>query len=425
MKLRQLKIVVAVASLVAGVTAATVEAQSPVPLTLQAAREAARAASQEVAAARAASVAAAARVTQSRAYPNPILSLAREQASRGSGRTGQIVTALEQRVETPGVRSARRAAAERRHDAAEARLVDLSAAVDLDVARAFAYALAADRRAALADSIAIAFDAAVVVSDRRFRDGDISGLAARRIRLEAARYAALRAAAVLARREARLVLGGLLAPALTGTQPYEGPLEDAAGRRSLTIPAESISAAARHRPDIVVASREAEAAAEDARLAVAERFTAPSLQLGFKNEDAVTGGSLRGLVAGLVLPLPLWDRRSGTVAAADADALRRRAELKGLERRAVTEAGVALAALRAVEEQLAILSDDRLADAGAALRAAQAAYAEGEFTVLEWLDTVRAYHETQLQVAALRADGLIRMAELERATGISLIEESR
>jgi len=60
------------------------------------------------------------------------------------------------------------------------------------------------------------------------------------------------------------------------------------------------------------------------------------------------------------------------------------------------------------------------AESAAALRAAQVAYDEGEISLAEWLDAVRAYQEAEVSYATLRAESLIRRAALERAIGAPL-----
>ena len=94
-----------------------------------------------------------------------------------------------------------------------------------------------------------------------------------------------------------------------------------------------------------------------------------------------------------------------------------------MRRRVTREVIEAADALRAAQEQWQVFGPSVQADAGAALRAAQTAYAEGEATLLEWLDTVRAYQETVVAIAKLRSEILIRAAALERAVGTSLFQE--
>lgn len=412
------------AGVVSTLAAGAAWSQSPGPLTITAARTAARTASAEVAAARATLAAAVGRATQARAYANPTLSVSREATSVGAQDNAQLIAAIDQAIEMPGARSARRTAAAVRRDAAAARLADAERALDYLVARAFADVVAADRRRALSDSAVAVFDAAVAISERRLREGDIAGHAVRRIRLEAARIAASRAEVVLAQDAARIRLAALISPSPDG-RPFAGSLVAPSLPRAIAS-LDSLQAwAGQHRADVRAAALEADAATADAELAAAERVPSPTIQLGRKTETALGGQSLAGYVAGISLPLPLWDRRGGTVEAAEADLHRRRAEASGAARRARSEVAVASSALRAVEAQLAALSAERMADAAAARSAADAAFAEGEISLLEWLDTMRAYHDMQSSITELQAIHLARVAELERAVGISLIEAPR
>ena len=68
-------------------------------------------------------------------------------------------------------------------------------------------------------------------------------------------------------------------------------------------------------------------------------------------------------------------------------------------------------------EQLDALRPLLGADAQLALQAAGTAYAEGEISLVAWLDAVRAYHEAQSSFAILQADHVIRLMTLERAVG--------
>ena len=160
------------------------------------------------------------------------------------------------------------------------------------------------------------------------------------------------------------------------------------------------------------------------RLAERERFPLPVLSLGFKREGSVVPftprADLSGLVAGFSVPLPLFDRRGGAVDAAAADQRRRGALRDSVRNEARRELSEALAATRAVEEQVAMLQPLVEADAPAALRAAQASYNEGEITLLEWLDAVRAYYETEAAYVSLVAERAIRRAALARAIGTPL-----
>jgi outer membrane protein, heavy metal efflux system len=410
------------------------------PLSLEEARATARRVSPELRAARAAVTAAEARARQAGAFPNPTLGYSHERTSRDDATNAQHVVVVDQPLDVFGQRAARRHAAGLRVAAEQARLDLTQARLDFDVARAFAHAHAGERRAALAREMAEAFTEARRVSNARLAAGDVSGYADRRLRLEAARYAALAAQAALARDSARLALAGLLADSAAGTLHLaagalapDAPLLDSGGVAPMVANAPTLPTAARadslvvlafaRRAELRVAQLDRDAAAAGIRLARSERLPIPVLSAGLKTERTPDGDGFRGFVAGVWLPLPLWDRRQGAVAAAEADTRVLDAHIAALRRQVAREVAEALVASQAVEAQLAELRPRIADDTEAALLAVRVAYAEGEITLVEWLDAVRAYQEAQSTVAVLQAESLIRRAALERAVGVSFPEE--
>ncbi len=427
------------AALCASPLCSALRAQQPAAhrLTLAQAFDAARRASPDVRAAQQALAAAAARARQAGAYSNPTFTYDREQTSASGQSNSQNIAAIQQRVELGGIRSARIDAARLRRDAAQARLAAAETQLVFEATRAYALAAASDRRALLADQAAEAFTQAMGISQSRLAAGDVSGYAHRRIRLEAARYATVRAEALLARRSARLALGALVSAApdsimsldleLTDSLPLAAdPFVKTVGAMpngSATEPSldSLVRVALRSRPDLHALELEASAARAEAQVAARERIPVPALSLGFKNERiAGTSGQANGFVAGVSIPLPFWDRRAGAIAAADADARQRVAETNALQRRVVREVAEAYDAYRSLELQLEMLRPQLGVETRTAMRAVQVAYSEGEITLVEWLDAVRAYQEVESSFAMLRAEALIRRATLERAVGAQL-----
>lgn len=398
--------------------AVSTSAQSPRPLTLGEARHLARDRSPELRAARHAADAAAARARQAGAFSNPTLSYSREQASRTGSSNSQDIVTLEQPLDISGWRTARRDAASLRHRAAEARVEEVAARVDHDVARTYTAALAADRRATLAATAASAFERAVRVSAARLADGDVSGYQHRRLSLEAARYSALRLAAVVSHDSAAVMLRALLGAA--DSVGIQWALVDTMLPAPITVAADSLLVVALGRPDIRAVMLEVDAAIADARVARAERIPVPVLLGGYKRENVGGGAPLTGFVAGLSFTLPAWDRRTGAIAAATAESARRDADVASLRRQAALEVTTALAAHQSLAAQLELLRPQLGDNATAALRAAESAFGEGEIALLEWLDAVRAYHDASTLYVTLWAEYVARRAALERAIGAPL-----
>jgi cobalt-zinc-cadmium efflux system outer membrane protein len=406
------------------------QSQPPQLLTLAQAIEAARLANPDLRAAEALAAAALARVRQAGAIPNPVLSYGREQTSGAGLTSAQNILAVEQRLELGGQRSARQAAAVARHAAAMARLTARRDQLDLETIRAYAHAVAAERRERLADQVVLAFSEAARVSEQRLAAGDVSGYAHRRIRLEAARYATLRAEAHLARRAALSTLAALVSGDLDAIPRMEFLLTDTlpharvaagvepAGGTFNVAPDSLIRFALRTRQDLRALELEIVAAGADARLTAASRIPVPALSVGFKNEQLPgTPGQSNGFTAGISLPLPLWDRREGALAAATAEIARRSAEADSFRRRVVREVIEAFDALAAVVAELDVLAPQLGPESERAIRAVRVAYDEGEVTLTEWLDAVRAYQEAEASFVTLRANAMIRRAALARAAG--------
>jgi outer membrane protein, heavy metal efflux system len=186
-----------------------------------------------------------------------------------------------------------------------------------------------------------------------------------------------------------------------------------------------IAVAERDHPEVQAAKLDADALDADARLAIRERVPTPTLSAGYKGErvadptvQSLTG--FRGYVAGISVPLPLFDRRQGAITAAAADARRMRAEVDAVRRRVARDVADARDALRAAEQQQLALAPHLGEETRVAVRAVQAAYAEGEITLVEWLDAIRAFQEADATYVTLQADVAVRRAVLLSALGAPL-----
>jgi cobalt-zinc-cadmium efflux system outer membrane protein len=401
-------------------------------LSLEQAIEAARSVSPDLIAARHAVAAAEARTRQAGAWPNPVVSYGREQTSADGATSSQDVIAVEQRLEMGALRSSRIAAARARHDAAVARMEAVRSQVAFEVTRAYATAVAARGRLQLAEEAANAFARAVRVSDRRLVAGDVAGFAHRRIQLESARYGVIRAEAQLAHRTAEIGLATLVSgtpdaiflaefeflDSLPTAAFVSGP-EAGPAAAIFALSADSlVGHAMRSRSDLRALELEVVAARAEARVASATRLPIPAFGLGFKSERSPDlTGSASGFIAGVSVPLALFDRGQGAMRSASAESERALVNAEGFRRRVAREVAEALVAWRSIEEPLAALAPHLGESALRAMRAVQVAYDEGEMTLLEWLDAVRAYQEAESSFIVLRAEVMIRRAALIRAVG--------
>lgn len=368
-----------------------------------------------IAAARAALVATESRTRQAGARANPILSWQYERTSRDGAENSQHITTIEQPLAF-GQRSARRDVAAANEDAARADL----AAIELEIAQlatnAYAAVLEAESRHSIAVRSAAAFTEAARIVNARLAAGDASGYEQRRVQLESARYVALQEARAVEARRARRALLALVDPS--------GGTRDRALTLSFDSPPvpemsdDSLVARGRtQRPDLRAAAARLRAQEAQAELAAWEQLPVPTLAGGLKSETAEGLGALRGIAAGISFPLPLFDRRTGAREAAVADVTQSQQALIARQQIATLEILAATDAVRSAELQLNALRPALGENAARALAAVNAAFTEGDISLDAWLLALRAYDEAEEAFATLRADALVRRAELARAIG--------
>jgi cobalt-zinc-cadmium efflux system outer membrane protein len=359
-----------------------------------------------------------ARGRQAAALPNPLLSIRTERTGTDQAEANQLIAEIAQPLDVMGVARHRGKAATARAVGSLSAITTVESDLLLEVTAAYLRAVATDRRLALADRTLAAFDRATRISAERLQAGDLSGLAHRRLLLEAARYTAMRAAAALAQRSERLRLGSLIADPDQPLSPNRLVLVDSLPAPALPAePAEALIATALiERSELRELEAKVRAAGGDVEVERRARIPMVAVTAGLKTERI---GSSRhaGFVAGVSVPMPLFDRRASAVAAAEADHRVAAASLEHERRAVAREVATAYESLRATVAQRQALEPRLGADARAAVDAAELAFAEGEIGVTEWLDTIRAYHEAEAMLLTLTTEAALDGARLERAVG--------
>ncbi|WP_224243063.1 TolC family protein [Hyalangium gracile] len=242
----------------------------------------------------------------------------------------RLSVSISQQLEVAGQRGLRVERAEAALAAAKAR----RRAVELSVAREAADAAAeVARREALvklAEDVLAAARALEEATARRFSAGDVSELERNTAALERARAEARAAQARAELASARASVNRLLG------RPASAALSVALEAVAVEPPVEP--------PELVAARAEAEAAQAEVKLLRRERIPDPTVSLGYERErereEHLTGPDLHSgamVVARLSLPLPLWNRNQGELAAARARQAVREAEREGREREVAAE----------------------------------------------------------------------------------------
>lgn len=391
--------------------AAPAAAQQPRAVTLDEALELFEANNLELRLARADAAEAAALARQAAAYPNPTLIGSHEPLSDGDRSYSESYLNLSQRLEWPGTRSARQAAAARTAAAAAARLAADSARLAFEVKRTFTEAARAEREERVLARVTEVFRSGERSAEERYVEGDISLYDRRRIGVERARYETRLAEAGLGAAAARRHLALLVAPASEDVQlaPAEAPIE----LPPVILPERTLEVALARRNDVAAARAGVESARAAASVARRERIPDLTATGGYKTQsDGMTGAFL-----GLSLPFPVWDRSGGAVDAAEARVMAAESRLALTHRQVENDVRRALERYESLSQRAELLSGTATDEAADLLDIARVAYAEGEMELIELLDAAEAFWEVQNAEARLVADLWTGYYDVERAVG--------
>ncbi len=121
--------------------------------------------------------------------------------------------------------------------------------------------------------------------------------------------------------------------------------------------------------------------------------------------------------AGLRLPLPLWYRRQGEIEASLGAKDRAEAERVGTQNELIKTVTELAQEVRTDREQIEVFEKGLLKEAEEALRIARISFRQGAAGLLELIDSQRVYQQMQLEYAQARAALSMALARLERWTG--------
>ena len=354
---------------------------------------------------------------QARAHPNPVAAFSHEGLSESGRDYSESYFTLSQRLEWPGRRGARAERSDEEAAALESRLDAERRRLAFEVKRAFIEAAAAEERLAIVRDVRSVFRMAEESGRERFREGDLSGYDARRLRIERARYENLGASAEIDLRNARLKLASLILPGAPGRElheiaptaapegvpPSDGELEEKT----------AIALALERRAEM--RSALAQMAAANASIRYLRTFTGPDVTLtgGYKRQS----DGFDGFFLGVNVPLPTFDRRKGDLEAAEAGARGALARVDLTRRSIENDVRRSLMAYASLSERIALIRNQLLSEVDDLLRIARVSYSEGEMSLLELLDAAEAFRESQIMGSQLTSEHWIRYYDLERAMG--------
>jgi cobalt-zinc-cadmium efflux system outer membrane protein len=127
-------------------------------------------------------------------------------------------------------------------------------------------------------------------------------------------------------------------------------------------------------------------------------------------------------VAGLSVPIPVFDRNQGSRKAAEFEAERARRDAEATRVTREAELAAVLDRLRAAAEEARIMADDVVPAANQAFVATETGYSAGKFGFLNVLDAQRALFDAHSLLLDRRAEYALVLADVERLIGRELNE---
>ena len=397
--------------------AAAGQAPSPAALSLAEALRLAEEGNPSLAVARQEAALAAAESIAARQRPNPDFEIESEGyrpgPAGGFGNRQELSLRVSQQLELGGRRSSRIQVARAGEAAAGAILAEAVRQVRRDVGRAY-FALAGARAEAGAARAALEeIDRVIAVNRARYDQGEVSGGELRRLEVERLRFHDDLLAAELVTRRATSDLRGMI-----GSPRLNEPIEPTEG---LAVPEAPGAAppgdavrllALERRPDIGALRHERARAEADAGLQRALRTPAPTLAGGYKRDFGDNG-----IILGVTIPLPVFDRNQAGLARADAAVRLADARLRQAETAVAIEIQQALDLVDVSRRRADAIERDYLARAREARDSVATAYRVGEADLIDYLDAQRAFRDVQRAHTHALVDLRLSLFELQAAIG--------
>lgn len=345
-----------------------------------------------------------------RAFPNPDLELGggpwRSRIGGASGSAGTV--GISQLVELPAVRGARAGASEAGLSAAAAQVEAVRLAVGYQARAAFYELLRRQEEERLALESAKLLAEIQGKVETRVAVGEAPRLEL--VRAEAESLAAQNAAVAAALRvdEARAVLRRLGGNSLPAVFHARGALPPHVEAPPLAVLVPQVLAA---HPQLKAAAAETERARSRLDLERALRTPQPTLRaIGSSDPES------RQALVGISIPLPLWNRREGPIAQAQAGIGYATAQVEAQRAQLLRELDSAYARQGVTQRQISTFEKSLLRSAEEGLRVAEAAYRAGERSLLEVLDAQRTLRSVRADYNQALFDRNAAWLDIERLT---------
>jgi cobalt-zinc-cadmium efflux system outer membrane protein len=330
--------------------------------------------------------------------PNPFIELRGENfgSQPATVLTHDVFATVSQPIELGGKRGARVATADAILTVAEAQVLASGWMLDFEVVSLYVEALRGrELLVTLTEQQARIGDLVNTLS-QRVREGISAEADLRKFETEHQRLLREAMRTDIAARSALIRLSTVLGATLRLEQlvPLPPPV--------VALPSQPEASMLESRPDVVAAH--ARVAYAEASLGVerARRMPDVTVTAGYKRTSGFDTA-----VAGVALPINLFDRNRAPLALAAGEVSAAQLELQRVQQVAEADAQAYLTAAARLAEQTASATEDLLEPASVVREAARAAYVEGRGDVLQLVDAERVFAEVSREVIELRLDALL------------------
>jgi cobalt-zinc-cadmium efflux system outer membrane protein len=358
--------------------------------------------------------AAEARVTQAGLLPNPELELESENFGGSDDLDGfnaaESTAVIRQSVLLGGKRGHRRAVAETEQTLAGRDLEAVRLDVTTATTSAFFRVLAAQQREALADELLGLAERFAGTVQKRVDAGKVSPVEATRAGIEVARARVELARAARELEAARVLLAAAWGSSTADFDRAVGELPEPADLPSLGQLRQHLLKA----PEVTRLEDQVER--ERRALELERSFRIPDLTISVgPRRFEETGDS--AWVAGVSVPLPIFDRNQGGRRAAEFELERTRRDAEATRVGLEAELASALERLRALTLEVTTMSEEIEPAARSVFAATEIGYREGKLGFLDVLDAQRTLFETRSLLLDSHEEYAISRTRLERLIG--------
>ena len=346
-------------------------------------------------------------------FPNPVITFYREDLKLNGANAGETTIYGGMPLNFLWTRWSGLSVASAQVDAEQLMLVNMRRLIKYKVQRAFAETHFADRNYMAWKKATEVFRLAAKASRARFLDGDMAGYEQQRITVEYLRYQKSETEAKVLLNNYQRQLAFLLNPdqseALYKTSAiFPSQLQDISHEKLLALGMDN-------RPDLQAARatyRGKQAALTMNKWGRIPRITASA---GYKKQV----DNFKGLVLQLNFGIPLFNRNQGKIQSARAALSQQTLAENLLEKRVALEVRQAYDTFQLYRQQVGHFTSPDIQPPEQLLKIAQMSYSEGEMSLLELLDGVRAYSESFYAKNDLLLKYQLSIFELEKATAMS------